>query len=165
MGGCGLTGTASGWRDFRMRDLSEDFFQREESCPSCPYASQRRALGGRRPGWKGPATNSILFVFFTIKQLRFASVQQCPGTSVPSATHQMMSLYLFRLRSNPRLDWGPIKGAISAQKALQVSETKTTDLLGGTTENNKYRDEGSLICSPGKPKFKKKKSAKKRKLS
>ena len=30
---------------------------------------------------------------------------------------------------------GPEKGALSAQKALRVSETETRELLGGTEEN------------------------------
>ena len=30
---------------------------------------------------------------------------------------------------------GPFKGAVSAQKALQGSETETRELLGGTEEN------------------------------
>ena len=42
---------------------------------------------------------------------------------------------------------GPLKGVVSAQKALQGSETETRELLGGTEENP---DEGSLICPPGK---------------
>ena len=45
---------------------------------------------------------------------------------------------------------GPLKGAVSAQKAFQGSETKTTELLGGTEENSVSPDEGSLICPPGK---------------
>ena len=31
---------------------------------------------------------------------------------------------------------GPLKGAVSAQKALQGSETETRELLGGTEENS-----------------------------
>ena len=31
---------------------------------------------------------------------------------------------------------GPLKGAVSAQKALQGSETETRELLGGTAENS-----------------------------
>ena len=31
---------------------------------------------------------------------------------------------------------GPFKGAVSAQKAIQGSETETRELLGGTTENS-----------------------------
>ena len=44
---------------------------------------------------------------------------------------------------------GPLKGAVSALKALQGSETETRELLGGTEENS-FPDEGSLICPPGK---------------
>ena len=42
---------------------------------------------------------------------------------------------------------GPLKGTMSAQKALQGSKTETRELLGGTEENSV--DEGSLICPPG----------------
>ena len=31
---------------------------------------------------------------------------------------------------------GPFKGAVSAQKDLQVSETETREFLGGTEENS-----------------------------
>ena len=31
---------------------------------------------------------------------------------------------------------GPLKGAVSAQKALQGSETETRELLGGTENNS-----------------------------
>ena len=42
-----------------------------------------------------------------------------------------------------------MKGAVSAQKALQVSETKTRELLEEQRENY-FPNEGSLICPPGK---------------
>ena len=41
---------------------------------------------------------------------------------------------------------GPLKGTVSAQKALQGSKTETKELLGGAEEKN----EGSLICPSGK---------------
>ena len=41
---------------------------------------------------------------------------------VPEATHEA--------------NRGPLKGAVSAQKALQGSETETRELLGGTEENS-----------------------------
>ena len=40
---------------------------------------------------------------------------------VPEATHEVSQ--------------GPLKGAVSAQKALQGSEMETRELLGGTEEN------------------------------
>ena len=43
-----------------------------------------------------------------------------------------------------------MKGAVSAQKALQGSETETRELLGGTEEKRYFPNEGSLICPPGK---------------
>ena len=33
---------------------------------------------------------------------------------------------------------GPLKGAVSAQKALQGSETETRELLGGMEENSVF---------------------------
>ena len=39
---------------------------------------------------------------------------------------------------------------MSAQKALQGSETETRELLGGTEENGVFPDKGSFICPPGK---------------
>ena len=47
-------------------------------------------------------------------------------------------------------DLGPLKGAMSAQKVLQGSETETRELLGGMKEYCVLPDEGSLICPPGK---------------
>ena len=41
---------------------------------------------------------------------------------VPEATHEASR--------------GPLKGAVSAQKALQGSETETRELLGGMEENS-----------------------------
>ena len=39
-------------------------------------------------------------------------------------------------RLRPTLSRGPLKGDMSAQKALQGSKTETRELLGGTTENS-----------------------------
>ena len=48
---------------------------------------------------------------------------QCPCISVvPEATHEASR--------------GPLRGAVSAPKALQGSETETRELLGGTEENS-----------------------------
>ena len=47
----------------------------------------------------------------------------CPCISVvPEAMHEASR--------------GPLKGAVSAQKALQGSKTETRELLGGTDENS-----------------------------
>ena len=49
--------------------------------------------------------------------------RRCPFFSVvPEATHEASR--------------GPLKGAVSAQKALQGSETETMELLGGTEEKS-----------------------------
>ena len=45
---------------------------------------------------------------------------------------------------------GPFKGAVSAQKAIQGSETETSELVVGTEEKY-FPNEGSLICPLGKP--------------
>ena len=46
--------------------------------------------------------------------------------------------------------WEPSKCAVSAQKALQGSETETKELLRGTEEFSIIPDEGSFICLPDK---------------
>ena len=46
--------------------------------------------------------------------------------------------------------WGPLRGAMSVQKALQESKTETGKLLGGTEENNVLPHGWSLTCLPGK---------------
>ena len=43
-----------------------------------------------------------------------------------------------------------MKGAVSAQKALQRSETEARELLGGREEKSVLLADGSLICPPGK---------------
>ena len=55
---------------------------------------------------------------------------------MPSAPHLTVSLYLCSSGSNARGESRPEKGAVSAQKALQGSETETRELLGGTEENS-----------------------------
>ena len=42
-----------------------------------------------------------------------------------------------------------MKGAVSAQKALQGSKTETRELLGRTEVNNALPDKRSMICPPG----------------
>ena len=41
---------------------------------------------------------------------------------------------------------GPLKGAVSAQKALQWSETETRELLGGTEEKGTTPTRGHLFA-------------------
>ena len=41
---------------------------------------------------------------------------------------------------------GPLKGTVSAQKALQGSQTETRELQGGTEENSV----STMSCPPGK---------------
>ena len=58
---------------------------------------------------------------------------------------------LFRFSQQlPCLCLRPLKGAMSAQNALQGSETETRELLGGTEEKIISPTRGSLICPPGK---------------
>ena len=54
---------------------------------------------------------------------------------VPEATHEASQ--------------GFLKGAMSAQKALQGSETEARELLGGTKKNSVHPEKGSLICLDG----------------
>ena len=53
----------------------------------------------------------------------------------PIAYAETLSLYLWSVRSIAQGEvWRPLKGAVSAQKALQGSETKTRELLEETEE-------------------------------
>ena len=87
--------------------------------------------------------------FSTDAQSRFASdvlesvlgyphrTWRCPCFSVvPEATH----------KASPR----PLKGAVSAQKAIQGSKTETRELLGGTGEKCVSPLRGHWFCPPGK---------------
>ena len=117
-------------------------------------APRRRCLAGlcllHRPGrWStGLVTNSILFCRLSkikdcwqkvgFQQSRFASLvldSVCGPlrlvrhtwwclciSAVPEATHKASR--------------GPLKGAVSAQKGLLYSDTKTRELLGGTAEHS-----------------------------
>ena len=64
----------------------------------------------------------VISALITNAQSRFASVVFDGISVVPETTHEA--------------SWGPLKGAMSAQKALQGSERETRELLGGTTENS-----------------------------
>ena len=100
---------------------------------------------GSAPWWGlALVTHSFLFCqLFTIKDQcevcifcsRFS--WQCRGTSAPSATHLTVSLDLCRIRGKRtrRVEGLWRKGTLSAQKALQGSETKTRKLLRGTKES------------------------------
>ena len=50
-----------------------------------------------------------------------------------------------------RQDWGPLKGQMSAQKALQSVKDQDEGVVG-TSEREQYlpRDKVSLLCPPGK---------------
>ena len=58
--------------------------------------------------------------------------------------------HLSRKQTVAEASRGPLKGTVSAQKALQRSETETRELQGGTEENSVSPMRGSLICPPGK---------------
>ena len=50
--------------------------------------------------------------------------------------HLTVSLYLCVPEATHEASRGPLKGAVSAQKALQGFEMETRELLGGTEENS-----------------------------
>ena len=52
---------------------------------------------------------------------------------MPIKAHLKVSMYLCP-EATHEASQGPLKGAVSAQKAIQGSETKTRELLGGTEE-------------------------------
>ena len=58
---------------------------------------------------------------------------RCPGNSALTPDGVLVSEVLKATHEARR---GPMKGAVSTQKALQGSETETRELLGGTTENS-----------------------------
>ena len=60
-----------------------------------------------------------------------------PGIFVPRPPHLMVSLQIRSSKSNERVEveWGPLKGVVSAQKALQWTETK--GFLGGKKEQQR----------------------------
>ena len=62
----------------------------------------------------------VILYPLSVKQCKLPTVR-CPCISVvPEATHEASQ--------------GPLKGTVSAKKALQGSETETRELLGGTEE-------------------------------
>ena len=72
------------------------------------------------------------------------------GISKPShctSVTAQFSCFSIVLEEMSRRGWRPLKGAVSAQKALQEAETETRELLIRTEDNNIIPgDEGSLIC-------------------
>ena len=52
------------------------------------------------------------------------------------AQHLIVSLFLSSSGRNTQGESGPLKDAVSAQQALQWSETETRELLGGTEDNS-----------------------------
>ena len=59
--------------------------------------------------------------------------------------HQTLSFHLYRSGSNAQeARLGHLKGTVSAQKALQGSETERRELLEGTKENNILPNEGGV---------------------
>ena len=64
---------------------------------------------------------------------------QCLGIFAPSSTHLTGSLFLCSSGSNHtrhQVSGGPLKSAVSAQRALQELNTDTRELLGVTEENS-----------------------------
>ena len=73
---------------------------------------------------KAQSRFAIVVLNGVLGPLRLAQhTRRCPCVSVVlEATHEVSQ--------------GPLMGAVSAQKALQGSETETRELLGGTEENH-----------------------------
>ena len=70
------------------------------------------------------------------------------GPLCHSATQLMVSLNLCSFASNLH---GKDEGAVSAQKALQGSQTRRRDILEGTKEDNIFPDDKKLILYPADP--------------
>ena len=76
-----------------------------------------------------------VFCFF----VRYVKVafRRCPRTYETSVTHLSISWYLnISRKKHTRQRWGSLKGANSSQRALQGTESKTKELLGGIKEKN-----------------------------
>ena len=88
-------------------------------------------------------------------QSRFASVVHdavCPG-SIELSAARLCPCTSVVLEAMHEASWGPLEGAVSAQKALQGSESLQDGdkEVPGRNEREKYfPDEGSMICPPGK---------------
>ena len=86
--------------------------------------------GGAEPPNFGTTQKSVVSANAQIKVLE----SWCLGTSALSAAHH--GLHTCSSRSNAQFKFGALKGAVSALKALQGSETETRGLLGGTKEKS-----------------------------
>ena len=72
---------------------------------------------------------------------------------MPSAAHLipiLVSVSLKRLKQHKRRGRGPLKGAISYFKALQVCKIESRDMLEGRKDYIMFPDKWLLICPPGK---------------
>ena len=105
-----------------------------------------------------------LKVRFQKKQSRFASAV---FDSVLTPPHQAWHIwrcpwFSVHLETTHEASRGPLKGAVSAQKALQLSWVQDRDEgVAGMSGIEKYPlDEESLVCPPGKPMIFHKKEAK-----
>ena len=75
-----------------------------------------------------------------------------PATSATCMTHITVYLYLWSLKAMHEVSRGPLKGAISAQKALQGPKTETRELQRGMEEKSNSQRQGWIdflpICPP-----------------
>ena len=114
--------------------------------------------GGQGGAWLpnfGTTQKSVVSANAQIKVLE----SWCLGTSALSAAH-LNGLHTCSSRSNAQFKFGALKGAVSALKALQGSETETRGVARGCWEELQkivfsvlfqcFPDQQSLICPPGK---------------
>ena len=93
--------------------------------------------------------NKCAFYKRTIK-VCISCCWRCAGTSAPSVAPWCQCPYFsVGPKAMHEASWGPEKGTVSAQKALQGSETETRDLQG-KLQTTMFPDEESLICPSGK---------------
>ena len=101
------------------------------------FQGQGSAKGGpSRPNYRNNKNKSVF------NKACNSCSWKCRVTSAPITAHVMVSLDHRKLQKQCT-PWGcgPLKGAKSAQKAHQGSETKTRRLLGGAEENSVSTDE------------------------
>ena len=87
------------------------------------------------------------FFFTKIQKVCVCRSCLCPGTYASTAAHWTVALTLKGFCKH-RSKIGPLKGVVSAERALQGSDTKRRELLGETKENSILPNKGSLICPP-----------------
>ena len=75
--------------------------------------------------------NSILLTFRNQGSVLKSTFSATPQSRFVSAVHDSVVL-----EATHEASQGPLKGAVSAQKALQESEMETRELLGGTEEKS-----------------------------